>query len=148
MKLISAFACCCLLGAASAFQPFVHRTSPLPTALQSSFAADSSEYSSNDNSDMDDDDMSSSYERSYRDEQDDTATVELQPVPMSKNSGNRFVAFVWDRQVDAEGRDAMELHNARTALTQDHVMFCRKANLYNETFNTESMVDVVWSLPM
>ncbi|KAL7579394.1 hypothetical protein ACA910_014063 [Epithemia clementina (nom. ined.)] len=67
---------------------------------------------------------------------------------MSKNAGNRFVSIVWDRLLDQEGRDALELFYDRIDLTEDHVMFCRKANLYNETFNTESMVDVLWSLPI
>lgn len=117
--------------------------------FQSTFAADGSEYSSNDNADMDeDDDELAGYDRLYRSEEDETPTIELQPVPMSKNSGNRFVAFVWDRQLDIEGRDQLELHNDRIELTEDHVMYCRKANLYNETFNAESMVDVLWSLPM
>ena len=84
----------------------------------------------------------------YRDEYEETPTVELEPVGMSKNSGNRFVAVVWDRELDTKGRDALDLHYDRIELTEDHVMFCRKANLYNETFNTESMVDVLWSLPM
>ena len=140
-----------LVGFASAFQisPGLRRDLNRKVALRSSFAADGSEYSSNDSSDMDDDDSTAAnYDRSYRDEQDDTPTVELQPVPMSKNSGNRFVAFLWDQEIDTEARDVMDLHNARVELTEDHVMFCRKANLYNETFNSESMVDVVWSLPM
>lgn len=137
---------------------------------QSSFAADGSEYSSNDssfdNDNNDDDDLSTTatntdYEKSYLDyDQDETPTVELTPVPMSKNSGNRFVAFVWDRELmktkkqkkaktnDTENLDGLDLHYNRIALTEQHVMYCRKANLYNETFNTESMVDVLWSLPM
>lgn len=117
---------------------------------QSSFAADGSEYSSK--KDFEDDeaerkryDRSSSY---HDDDQDDTPTVELEPVGMSQNSGNRFVAVIWDRELDTQGRDALDLHYDRIELTEDHVMFCRKANLYNETFNTNSMVDVLWSLPM
>ena len=65
-----------------------------------------------------------------------------------KNSGNRFVALVWDQEVDTQGRDQMQLHEDREELVEDHVMFCRKQNLYNETFNTESMVDVMRSYPM
>ena len=100
----------------------------------------------------DDDEAGSRFGRTYRDDDheddDETPTIELGPVPMSKNSGNRFVAIVWDRELDTKGRDALELHNDRIELTEDHVMFCRKANLYNETFNSDSMVDVIWSLPM
>ena len=81
-------------------------------------------------------------------DEDETPTIELQPVPMSKNSGNRFVALVWDRQLDTEGRDVLDLHQDRVAVTEDHVMFCRKANLYNEEFNTDSMVDVLFSRQM
>jgi hypothetical protein len=145
----------CLVGCSSAFQasPVFRTTTFLAQnsrLYQSSFAADGSEYSSKDSSNIDDDDDGpKNYDRSYRDEDDDdSATVELQPVPMSKNSGNRFVAILWDKELDSEGRDALELHNDRIKLTEDHVMFCRKASLYNETFNTDSMVDVVWSLPM
>ena len=121
--------------------------------LQSSFAADGSEYSSSDSSSDVDDDMddakSSSYDRNYRDDQDETPTVELSPVPMSKNAGNRFVAVFWDSQLNQDAtKDALDLHNDRIALTEEHVMFCRKTSLYNETFNQDSMVDVLWSLPM
>jgi len=126
--------------------------SAFTTRLFSSFAADGSEYSSNkDNGDFeDDDDRANDFAgRNMYDDQDDTPTVELQPVPLSKNNGNRFVAVVWDRELCGEqGEDALEMHNNRIQLTEDHVMFCRKANLYNDTFNTDSMVDVLWSLQM
>lgn len=90
----------------------------------------------------------SSYDRNYR-EDDETPTIELKPVPMSKNAGNRFVAFFWDAQLNENPeKDSLDLHEDRIALTEEHVMFCRKANLYNETFNQDSMVDVLWSLPM
>ena len=124
---------------------------PTTTALQSSFAADGSEYSSSDSSDMDDDmdDSKSSYSRNYRDDDDETPTIELSPVPMSKNTGNRFVAFYWDAELnEGPNKDPLQLHSDRTDLTEEHVMFCRKRNLYNETFNQDSMVDVLWSLPM
>lgn len=116
---------------------------------QSSFAADGSEYSSKDNSEFDDDDdRTRDYGRTYRDDQDETPTVELQPVPLSKNAGSRFVAMLWNRELDTKGRDPLDLHYDQITLSEDHVMFCRKANLYNETFNTESMVDVRWSFQM
>ena len=113
----------------------------------SSFSVDGSEYSSKDSDYEDDDDQGSGdFSNGYRDpDESDSPTVELQPVPMSKNSGNRFVAFLWDRLLDTENRDAMELHLDRIDLTEDHVMFCRKANLYNNEFNTDSMVDILFS---
>jgi hypothetical protein len=126
------------------------------TLLQSSFAADGSEYSSRDSGDADSDDMengdkSSSYDRSYREgDMDETATVELQPIPMSKNAGNRFVAIYWDAKLQQSelADEQVGLHHARVELTEEHVIFCRKTNLYNETFNAASMVDVLWSFPM
>lgn len=119
------------------------------TRLHSSFAADGSEYSSADNNDFEDDEEGSSgFGRGYRDDEDETPTIELSPLPLSKNAGNRFVAIVFDRELDNEGKDELDRHLDRTELTEDHVMFCRKQNLYNETFNQESMVDILWSLPM
>lgn len=115
---------------------------------------------SSSSSDLDDGDAdkssasSSSYDRrnkrSDRDD-DEEETIELQPVPMSKNAGNRFVAVYWDAELKGgrdDDKDALDLHNDRVRLTEEHVMFCRKTNLYNETFNADSMVDVLWSLPM
>jgi hypothetical protein len=127
--------------------PFSRSRHVSNTLQMSSFVADGSEYSSKepDSGDDDDDDVLPGV--GYRDAAD-TPTVELQPVPMSKNAGSRFVAFVWDKQLDTKGRDVLDLHYDRVALTENHVMFCRKANLYNDTFNTESMVDILWSFPM
>ena len=127
----------------------------------SSFASDGSEYGSKD-TDYEEDDtvsmndfggpMSSSDDEGGRRfsaggvEEDSVPTVELQPVPMSKNSGNRFVAIVYDQELDTKNRDVLDLHDDRDELIEDHVMFCRKRNLYNETFNTESNVDILWSM--
>lgn len=143
---------------------FLQRNTRSNTRLQSSFAADGSEYSSTDKGNTEDDDESASGfgGGGFRDDGDETATVELQPIPTSKNSGNRFVAFVWDQVLDniygsgsetssASGttpKDALDLHYDRMQHTEDHVMFCRKTNLYNDTFNTESNTDILWSLPM
>ena len=72
-------------------------------------------------------------------------------MPMSKNAGSRFLAFVYDRALtedDDVDVDVTELHENRISLSEEHVMFCRKANLYNETFNSESMADVLWSNQM
>jgi hypothetical protein len=128
------------------FQPTI-QICPLQ---MSSYSMDGSEYSPSDSDFTDDDDITRENLSLYRDDDDDdedrdSPTVELQPVPMSKNSGNRFVALLWDKELDTKNRDALDLHNDRTALTEDHVMFCRKASLYNEEFNTDSMVDVLWS---
>jgi hypothetical protein len=89
----------------------------------------------------------------YRDGGGDAPTVELRPAPTSKNSGNRFVAVAWDRELvrpagDGGGDDPLRRHADRVALTEEHVMHCRKTSLYNETFNADSAVDVLWSLPM
>lgn len=128
--------------------------------FQSSFAADGSEYSSLDSGgggdDGDDDSMDKRFSGGrgggmYDDDQDDTPTIELQPLPLSKNAGNRFVAIIWDRLLSTDGsgeKDALDLHYDRIELTEEHVMYCRKSNLYNETFNTGSMVDILWSLQM
>lgn len=116
--------------------------------LYSSFVGDGSDYSSKE-SDFDDEDdlkmdgIPGGYRRGG-----ETPTIELSPVPMSKNSGNRFVAFVWDQDLDTEGRNVLDLHYDRIRHTEDHVLFCRKRNLYNETFNNDSMVDILWSYPM
>lgn len=133
---------------AQAFTPSIPKL--IQSRLHSSFAADGSEYSSNnDNNNNDDDDMDLMNLRGrYNSEEDETPTQELTPVPMSKNSGNRFVAVYWDQALHSHTKDVWDLHEKRVALTEEHVMYCRKANLYNETFNTESMVDVIWSLPM
>lgn len=119
--------------------------------LLSSYSADGSEYSSTSKDDFENDNEAAArdFGAGYRDDDEDaTPTVELQPVPMSKNSGNKFISFLWDNELDTEGRDALDLHYDRAKLTEDHVMFCRKNNLYNETFNAESMVDIPFSLPM
>lgn len=123
----------------------------------SSFSADGSEYSSKD-SDYDSDDIEERNwgDNEYNDDDDDEMgeTIEQKPVPMSKNAGNRFVALYWDHELEQNRKDGMDtreswwLHYDRDDLNEDHVMFCRKANLYNETFNQESMVDVMRSLPM
>jgi hypothetical protein len=155
-------------GATSAFsfqlqstsKPIAFANKRAASPLYSSFAADGSEYSSKDSKEgEDDDDSTSGFGGGFRDD-DETATVELQPIPTSKNSGNRFVAFVWDQVLDniygsgsadsdaAEPKDQLDLHYDRMQHTEDHVMFCRKTNLYNDTFNTESQVDILWSLPM
>ena len=120
------------------------------TALHMSFVADGSDYSSSesDYEDVSDPTNSGSDGPGFNPLAMDAPTIEEEPVPLSKNAGSRFIAFVWDHLVDTKGRDMMELHNARVERTTDHIMHCRKANLFNETFNYNSMADVVWSYPL
>mmetsp|Transcript_3609 Transcript_3609/g.7862 ORF Transcript_3609/g.7862 Transcript_3609/m.7862 type:complete len:398 (+) Transcript_3609:136-1329(+) len=66
-----------------------------------------------------------------------------QPPPLSKNAGNAFVAMIFDKAMDVRGRDWEELMEDRMDQTEDHVRWCREANLYNETFNADSNVDVL-----
>jgi hypothetical protein len=147
--------------------------------LFSSFTADGSEYSAGD-SDFDTDDdyedttaaslLRKNNDNEMEDDDDDdenrlVPTIELQPPPLSKNAGNRFVAVIWDRviknrnqfnnhypekRMDMDDDDWYKWndHYDRIRYTEEHVMFCRKQNLYNTTFNQHSMVDILWSLPM
>jgi hypothetical protein len=116
--------------------------------LMSSFAADGSEYSAKDSDYEDEDAINVEKFGPGMDEDEDSEVKEESPVPMSKNTGNRFVALYWDQDVDIHGRDTLDLHLDRDELNEDHVMFCRKRNLYNETFNNDSMVDILKSLPL
>jgi len=121
-----------------------------------SFVADSSDYKA-DRSDFgdgsdDDPDGSSAPLRGEVDMADVPVTEEV-PVPMSRNNvGNRFVAVVFDADYDATGsKDAWEMHSDRIALTERHVMWARRQNLYNDTFDNApddggaSRADVLWS---
>ena len=113
-----------------------------------SFVADSSDYKSSDSDFASDDDSLSEFGVPVNLESEDAAPTELLPVPMSPNAGNRFLAVVFDRTLklkDDENFDVMDMHEERISLSEEHVMFCRKANLYNETFNVESKADVLWS---
>lgn len=131
--------------------------------LQMSYVADSSEYGSSDydgndgrdDSDADSDAKSVAGVRGFN-EFADVPSIEELPVPMSKNSGSRFVAFVWDKDLDAirvttkggKRKTREELHDERSEKIEDHILWARKANLYNETFNNNSVADVVWSYPL
>ena len=90
----------------------------------------------------------------------DVPVTEEVAVPTSRNNvGNRFLAVVLDRALctkydlenwesneeEEEDNPLWEMHKDRVALTEDHVMWARKQNLYNETFNTESMADIRFS---
>jgi hypothetical protein len=140
------------IGASTTFR--TRSSTSFSSLAMSSFSADGSEYSSKE-SDYDFEEMDMNSFRNMGDSgivEDDFPTEELQPVPMSKNAGNRFVASYWDHELQKgdpnDNRDPWELHYDRDILNEDHVMFCRKRNLYNETFNSDSMVDVVRSFPM
>jgi len=126
-----------------------------------SFMADSSDYKAS-NSDFGDGDKTATSEAPLRGEVDlaEVPVTEEIPVPMSRNNvGNRFVAVVYDRihstkdytsedESDDDDNEADMLwgmHNDRIELTEEHVMWARKQNLYNDTFNTESMADILWS---
>ena len=141
------------------------------TRLRMSFMADSSDYKADksDFGDAVDDDADGSSSAPLRGGEVDMAdvpVVEEIPVPTSKNNvGNRFVAIVYDMDFNndddddddetkihgKEGRtttttkDVWEMHRDRIALTERHVMWARKQNLYNETFNADSRADVLWS---
>jgi hypothetical protein len=123
--------------------------------FMSSFSSDGSDYSSKESDYDTDEEFDMNRFRNDMDTgimEDDIPTEELKPVPLSKNAGNRFVALYWDHELQKgnpnDSRDPWELHYDRDDLNEDHVMFCRKRNLYNETFNTESMVDIMRSFPM
>jgi len=114
-----------------------------------SFYSDSSDYKSSESDfSSEDEPMSEFGVPINKDDDNGSPSEELSAVPMSKNSGNRFVAFVLDKDLkslDNDDLDLMDMHQSRIALTEEHVMFTRKTNLYNETFNTESMADILWS---
>jgi len=125
---------------------------PSSSSLRMSFYSDSSDYKSSESDFSANDEQMSEYGVPInKDDDKGTPSIELTPVPMSKNAGNRFVAVVLDKDLmslnpEVNGDlNVMEMHQARIALTEEHVMFTRKTNLYNETFNTESMADILWS---
>jgi len=128
------------------------------TSLRMSYVADSSDYSSED-SEIEDESANNDGEDymgpGYREFQDVQA-VEEKPIPMSKNAQKRFLVYYYDHDVDAHadvdgdgsGRDVWERHDLRQNLMEQHVLWARTANLYNHTFNNNSMADVVWSYPL
>jgi len=133
----------------------VHHT----TTTLMSFMADSSDYKA-DKSDYDEGaDDPADAASPIRGEVDmaDVPVTEEVAVPTSRNNvGNRFVALVFDRilctkydlenwEKNGEENPLWEMHKDRVALTEDHVMWARKQNLYNETFNTDSMADIRFS---
>eukprot|EP00560_Eucampia_antarctica_P001175 CAMPEP_0197832652 /NCGR_PEP_ID=MMETSP1437-20131217/15375_1 /TAXON_ID=49252 ORGANISM="Eucampia antarctica, Strain CCMP1452" /NCGR_SAMPLE_ID=MMETSP1437 /ASSEMBLY_ACC=CAM_ASM_001096 /LENGTH=337 /DNA_ID=CAMNT_0043436113 /DNA_START=206 /DNA_END=1219 /DNA_ORIENTATION=+ len=118
------------------------------TGLRMSFVADSSDYSTSESDYTSDEDINPDHQFGNQGDNDEeeSPSIEEIPVPMSRNAGNRFVAMVFDRALSSSDQDdVMALHQQRIDLTEDHIMFCRKQNLFNETFNTESKADVLWS---
>lgn len=138
----------------------VHHTTTTTTTSLLSFMADSSDYKA-DKSDYGEDDKDPAGDAAapIRGEVDmaDVPVTEEVAVPTSRNNvGNRFLALVFDRSLcskydlenweeNGEENPLMEMHKDRVALTEDHVMWARKQNLYNETFNTDSMADIRFS---
>lgn len=123
-----------------------------------SFMADSSDYkaSNSDFGDSSDGEGSASVaplRGGEVDMADVPVTEEIPVLPSRNNIGNRFVALIYDRthhsiKGDDDDDDVDRLwgmHNDRIELTEDHVMWARKQNLYNDTFNTDSMADILWS---
>jgi len=151
---IPTFLCIILGKKVGAFAPSITKcnnyvsSSLSPTGLRMSFVADSSDYSSSDSDYTSDEDSKSEYGFGNQGdgEDEESPSIEEIPVPMSKNAGSRFVAMVFDRALASSDQDdVIALHQNRIELTEAHMMFCRKQNLYNETFNTESMADILWS---
>ena len=98
-----------------------------------SFYSDSSDYKSSESDFQTDEEPTSEFGVPIREDDEESPSEEITPVPMSKNAGNRFVAFVFDRTLTEEKGggvgggeevDVMELHRERIALTEEHVMFC------------------------
>lgn len=134
------------LPSATAFMAVKPPSFVVSPLAMSTYSVDQSDYSPKDSDYEKDDDWAS---RANLLEAERTRnqfdSVELKPVPMSKNAGNRFLVMLWDKQLDRNDREVFDLHTDRIEHTEDHVMYCRKSNLYNETFNAESVVDVLWS---
>ena len=144
----------------SSLRPNAHTTT---TTSLMSFMADSSDYKADksDYGEGGDDATGGDAASPIRGEVDmaDVPVTEEVAVPNSRNNvGNRFVALVFDRSLcskydlenweennNGEENPLWEMHKDRVALTEDHVMWARKQNLYNETFNTESMADIRFS---
>lgn len=135
----------------STSSPSLSPLSPPFARLYMSFMADSSDYKADksDFGDSGDDDADASSSAPLRGEVDmaDVPVTEEIPVPMSRNNvGNRFVAVIYDMDFNENGKkDVWEMHDDRVALTERHVMWARKQNLYNDTFNADSRADVLWS---
>ena len=149
------------LPSPTSLRPNAHTTTTTTSLM--SFMADSSDYKADksDYGEGGDDAAGGGAASPIRGELDmaDVPVTEEVAVPNSRNNvGNRFVALVFDRSLCSkydlenweenngeEENPLWEMHKDRVALTEDHVMWARKQNLYNETFNTESMADIRFS---
>ena len=149
LSILVALLCACVTNG---FVPpsSVHSASPnvQQSALQMSFY-DMSDYSSGPSDYDDDSEVGESAYAGMRDAAEKAAAESVasevkleQPPPLSKNAGNAFVALVFDKALDTHGREWDDLMEDRIVDTGKHVRWCREANLYNETVNTDSMVDV------
>eukprot|EP00579_Thalassiosira_antarctica_P013713 CAMPEP_0201944222 /NCGR_PEP_ID=MMETSP0903-20130614/52696_1 /ASSEMBLY_ACC=CAM_ASM_000552 /TAXON_ID=420261 /ORGANISM="Thalassiosira antarctica, Strain CCMP982" /LENGTH=379 /DNA_ID=CAMNT_0048487151 /DNA_START=73 /DNA_END=1209 /DNA_ORIENTATION=- len=151
-----------IISATQAFipAPRQHTLTPCVTSSSTcqrmSFMADSSDYKPEKSDYGDGGEDAANPDAPLRGEVEmaDVPVTEEIPVPMSRNNvGNRFLALVFDKSIsdkysekaDDDGDVLWEMHDDRIALTEDHVMWARKQNLYNETFNTGSAADVLWS---
>jgi hypothetical protein len=72
-------------------------------------------------------------------EEDKTPTEELQPMVLSKNAGNTFLAVIWDCLLHQDPLDVLEMHKEKTMSSLLH------KKIYNETFNYNSRVDILFS---
>ena len=149
LSILVALLCACV---ANGFVPpsSVHSASPnvQQSALQMSFY-DMSDYSSGPSDYDDDSEVGESAYAGMRDAAEKAAAESVanevkleQPPPLSRNAGNAFVALIFDKALDTHGREWDDLMEDRIVDTGKHVRWCREANLYNETVNTDSMVDV------
>ena len=113
-----------LLSLSHGFSAVSHPTARSTPLHMSSYSIDGSEYSSSKSDyDNDDEDIDGNSRYDNMIQEDDTPTVELQPVPMSKNSGNRFVALVWDRELGDESKDCLDLHDCQLWLSRSQSTF-------------------------
>ena len=144
LSLLVTFLCMCV---ANGFAPAPPLRTPAATLHMSYY--DMSDYSSGPADYDDDSEVGESAYAGMREAAEKAAAeseaseVKLeQPPPLSKNAGNAFIALVFDKALDAQGRAWDDLVEDRVVDTGKHVRWCREANLYNETVNTDSLVDV------
>jgi hypothetical protein len=118
------------------------------------------EFDDDDEEDEDDEDLDEMYEEETVADPEDYPDVEVpifKDVEPKKRTAFDFQPLQILEKLDQDdtGFDEYQsdnilwkMHYDRIALTEEHVMWARKQNLYNETFNTESMADILWSYQM